>query len=75
VAARKGSEDALARALGARPPKGVGSLPAADRKRLAELIERARAEQDAAVDEATRRALGQIPWPARRAVKKLLGAG
>jgi hypothetical protein len=75
VAATKGSKDALARALGARPPKGLTALDAADRDRLAELIETVRADQEKEVDAATRRALKQIPWPLRGAVRKMLGGG
>jgi hypothetical protein len=55
------SGDALTVALGTTPPKELKVLSKAERARLVELIEAAKASQSAALDEAIEDGLSHLP--------------
>jgi hypothetical protein len=64
--------EALQAALGAEPPAGVQSLPAAVLTRLAGQIDAARTAQSAKIDESVREAVTGVPLPVRGIVRKAL---
>ena len=71
--ARK-ADEALAVTLGAKPPAGLRVVSAADLTHLTEAIELAFEHQQQAMADAEDQALGHVPWPLRRTVRKILGS-
>lgn len=64
----------LAETLGAKPPKALDKLPAADLKHLTEQIEAARLEHEATMQAAENSIIESAPRPLRGSVRRILGA-
>jgi hypothetical protein len=58
--------------LGAQPPKSVSALPEAAREDLAAIISEAKQRQRASLAESFDATLKNVPFPARKLVKKVL---
>ena len=64
--------DRLARELGASPPSGFDDLSAAELTKLGDLLQQAREQQSAALQEALEGGLRFLPRLVRGAVKRVL---
>lgn len=64
----------LGETLGAKPPKGLAALPAADLKHLTEQIGNSLEHHQNSMAEAEETIINQAPKPLRGTVRKILGA-
>lgn len=67
------SKEALAKELGAKPPKGLEALTNAELKRLAELVGDARVYHEEAIQLAEDNVVKMAPRPLRGTVRRILG--
>lgn len=63
----------LGHVLGAKPPKALGNLPAADLKDLTERIEAALVEHQATMAQAEESIISSTPRALRGTIRKVLG--
>lgn len=68
-----GGREALAEALGATPPAGVGTLADEELGELAAMVRAARTEQRRELQEALHAALDHLPRPLRGPVRRVFG--
>ncbi|MFT4048347.1 MAG: hypothetical protein QM648_00740 [Solirubrobacterales bacterium] len=64
----------LSKTLGAKPPKALDALPAADVKHLNEQVEEALARHQETMQQAENSIIEQAPRALRGTVRKILGA-
>ena len=64
----------LSKTLGAKPPKALDDLPAADLKHLNEQIAQALAEHQQTMEQAENSIIESAPRALRGTIRKLLGA-
>lgn len=63
----------LSKVLGAKPPKALGELPAADLSHLTEQIETALAHHQETVEQAEDSIINSAPRPLRGTIRKIFG--
>lgn len=71
---RKEALQALEAQLGAKAPRGVAALTAAELQDLADAVREARHRQAAELQAAGDKALGHIPWLLRKPIQRVMGA-
>jgi hypothetical protein len=59
--------------LGSVPPDELAALSDGQLQALAAAVRTAREQQGAAINDATERALGYVPWPLREPARRILG--